>query len=63
MTRSFGNAAVSLGHVAAALLGWRPNDFWEATPAELAACLNLSGEDVGPVNSDTIEQLRQRFPD
>lgn len=63
MTKGFGEAAARLCHFAATLLGWRPNDFWEATPSELAACLNLRGEDAGWVTSDTIEELRRRFPD
>ena len=29
-------AARRLAGAAAQLLGWRPDDFWDATPAELA---------------------------
>ncbi|WWA48609.1 phage tail assembly chaperone [Pelagerythrobacter marensis] len=36
---SFGAAALSLAALAARALGWRPDEFWRATPAELAACL------------------------
>ena len=39
MTRSFGPGAMRLGGLAARLLGWRPEHFWSATPAELAAIL------------------------
>lgn len=39
MSQSFGHAAVSLAGLAARALGWRPNDFWQATPAELAISL------------------------
>ena len=28
-----------LSYVAARVLGWRPDEFWNATPAELAAAL------------------------
>ncbi|MFT4027422.1 MAG: phage tail assembly chaperone [Novosphingobium sp.] len=36
---TFGTAAVALGRIAARVLGWRPHEFWAATPAELAAIL------------------------
>ena len=39
MTRHFGDRAVRLYAVAARILGWRPPDFWAATPAELLAAL------------------------
>ena len=35
--RAFGPAAQHLSGLAARLLGWRPAEFWQATPAELAA--------------------------
>ena len=35
----FGPRAVLLAGLAARLLGWRPAEFWAATPAELAAAL------------------------
>lgn len=59
----FGEAAARLSGAAAMLLGWKPDDFWAATPAELA--LALQG---GPAVSEapdeaTIEALRRRFPD
>ena len=40
MTQSFGAAALGLFALAARLLGWRPADFWAATPAELVAALS-----------------------
>jgi hypothetical protein len=36
---SFGAGARRLSALAARLLGWRPAEFWAATPAELAAIL------------------------
>ena len=39
MNRPFGDGAVRLSGLAARLLGWRPAEFWAATPAELAAAL------------------------
>jgi len=35
----FGDGARRLSSVAARLLGWRPDEFWNATPAEFAAIL------------------------
>ena len=33
----FGDLALRLSALAARLLGWRPDHFWSATPAELTA--------------------------
>jgi hypothetical protein len=35
----FAPSALTLCGLAARALGWRPGEFWAATPAELAACL------------------------
>ncbi|MCX7863498.1 MAG: phage tail assembly chaperone [Novosphingobium sp.] len=42
MSASFGQRAAMLYGLAARCLGWRPADFWEATPAELVAALSPS---------------------
>ena len=39
MNQAFGPGAMRLGGLAARLLNWRPEHFWSATPAELAAIL------------------------
>jgi uncharacterized phage protein (TIGR02216 family) len=46
------------------LLGWRPGEFWAATPAELAAVLGAmsGGEPVG-LGADELQRLRAQFPD
>lgn len=59
----FGDAAARLCGAAAMLLGWRPGEFWDATPAELAIALSLTGEAVDAPDLATIEELRRRFPD
>jgi len=59
--RSFGAQALALAGVAARLLGWRPDEFWRATPAELAGALNE--EQFEPVAGDELERLRRQFPD
>ena len=57
-------AAKLAGH-ACWLLGWTPDTFWRATPAELAAVLNAAaGSGAGDgVDTATFEQLKERFPD
>ena len=57
----FGEAATQLFGMASQLFGWRPDEFWNSTPAELALALGV----IQPSSLDpsTIEALRQRFPD
>ena len=62
MSERFGEAAVRLCHAAGSLLGWRPADFWEATPAELATALRAPELADAP-DLATIEALKLRFPD
>lgn len=58
---TFGERAAALSGLAARLLGWRPDEFWRATPAELSAALH---EDrFEPVKGDELRRLRERFPD
>jgi hypothetical protein len=63
----FRNDAARLAGLAGALLGWRPGDFWSATPAELAAILVVAaggGGDGGcGADADDLERLRRIFPD
>lgn len=41
MSETFAQAALALCALAARTLGWRPDQFWRATPADLAAALGL----------------------
>lgn len=61
----FTEGAARLGGIAGALLGWRPDDFWRATPAELAAVLTaLFGDEAGePALSEDLARLKEIFPD
>ena len=59
----FGEAAARLASAASALLGWRPDEFWNATPAELALALNAGNEAAEVPDPETIEALLRRFPD
>jgi uncharacterized phage protein (TIGR02216 family) len=63
MRQAFGEGAGRLCGAAAALLGWRPAEFWDATPAELALALQAPTGVAEPLDSKTIEDLRRRFPD
>jgi hypothetical protein len=51
--------------MAGALLGWRPEEFWLATPAELAAVLAALTGGVGgtPVTGEELARLKEMFPD
>ena len=61
---TFAESARRLAGVAGALLGWRPDEFWRATPAELAAVLDALAGD-GAVGADRAElaRLMGMFPD
>lgn len=63
MSERFGEAAARLGSAASLLLGWRPDEFWNATPAELALAMTLDEAAGAAPDAKTIEALRQRFPD
>jgi len=43
------------------VLGWRPEEFWTATPAELAAV--FADEAVELVAGEELAALMRRFPD
>ena len=51
--------------MAGALLGWRPEEFWQATPAELEAVLSaLTGDGCSaPVTRDELARLKEMYPD
>lgn len=62
----FAQAAARLAGMAAWLLGWRPGDFWAATPDELAGIWAVArGEQAGDVPPDAAEiaRLKEMFPD
>ena len=59
----FGERAAALSAVAARLLGWRPSEFWAATPAELASALRVDDLQLEPVAGDELARLMARYPD
>jgi len=70
--REYGPFAVSacqLSGTVSAVLGWTPEQFWQATPAELAAIfVAFTGSDSGPgglapLGTQQLETLKEAFPD
>ncbi|BDI59637.1 phage tail assembly chaperone [Qipengyuania nanhaisediminis] len=59
---TFGDAIALWCSLASRVLGWRPGEFWQATPTELAAALRepealASG---APPSADVIAQMMER---
>ncbi len=56
--------ATRLAGLTGAILGWRPHEFWNATPAELATILTALAPDAGnAADRDLIMLLQEQFPD
>jgi hypothetical protein len=64
---TFAEAAGRWAALAALYLGWRPPEFWAATPAELLSVLGLWLEQAGgsaPVmDGSVLARLKEIFPD
>lgn len=62
MTDSFGGAAARWCGLAARLLGWRPAEFWGATPAELAMALAAPEDPTTPPppSREAIARMMER---
>lgn len=62
---TFTDIAGRLSGMAGVLLGWPPDQFWQATPAELGAVLQALAGDAAPPppTRDEIAQLMEAFPD
>ena len=63
MSERFGDAAARLSSAASMLLGWRPEEFWNCTPAELMFALHPTQHLSDAPDAATIDGLRARFPD
>ena len=63
----FAGGAVRLAGFAGAVLGWSPDAFWRATPAELAAVVTAASGGgaaaVTPPDTATIAAMRRADPD
>ncbi|MCE7798646.1 phage tail assembly chaperone [Sphingobium sufflavum] len=67
---TFGEQAGRLMALAAVLLGWRPAEFWAATPGELAAILRGLSEQAGGgvsgvagMDAGALARLKEICPD
>lgn len=62
---TFADAAARLAGFAGAVLGWAPDPFWRATPAELAGVVRAMAGDTAalPLDQQTIAKLMEIFPD
>jgi uncharacterized phage protein (TIGR02216 family) len=60
---SFGEAALIAVRVAAALLGWPPELFWAATPADLRNALGVDLAAETPADATLLSRLMEAFPD
>ncbi len=64
MMDGFAGAARRGAYVAAAMLGWRPDEFWRATPAELRTALGLDDAGGAPAaDGNLLSELMEAFPD
>lgn len=62
--QAFGPGAARLAGLAGRLLGWRPQEFWQATPAELAAILAPPAAAAGrPLDRSELNRLMERDHD
>jgi Phage tail assembly chaperone protein, TAC len=59
MSLAFGPDALRLSGLAAQWLGWRPAEFWAATPAELAAALSPATTQAGPLTRTDLTRLME----
>ncbi|MET4896184.1 phage tail assembly chaperone [Sphingomonadaceae bacterium jetA1] len=64
---TFAEQAARLSGMAGAVLGWSPDRFWRATPAELhavVAAMTGAGRGEGdPPSPATLARLREMYPD
>jgi len=62
----FTPVATRLAGLAGALLGWRPGEFWQSTPAELATiidALTQRAPTTEPPSTADIKALMEMYPD
>lgn len=62
---TFAASARRLAGLAGVAFGWRPHEFWAATPFELGDLIAAlaGGPAAEPPPDATIKQLMERFPD
>jgi len=61
---TFADVAAQFAGRTALTLGWRPDDFWNATPLELLGILQaIAGDGEAPPSPDIMQRLMTQFPD
>ena len=60
MSESFAAGALRLAGLVPRLLGWRPDDFWTATPAELAAIFTDPADGGAPLTRGEFDKLMEQ---
>lgn len=60
MNERFGPSALKLYGITARLLGWRPDEFWAATPAELAAALAPPEGRTDALGRDELNRMMEQ---
>ncbi len=60
MSERFGPLALALCGVAARQLGWRPDTFWRATPAELLAALTPPADAPASLDRATLQRMMEQ---
>jgi hypothetical protein len=61
MKQTFAESARVLAGMVCRMLGWRPADFWESTPAEISVIFAAQeGEDAAPLSRVEFETLMKR---
>lgn len=66
MAATFAVAARLAARLAALELGWRPDDFWTATPQDLVTALglDLTADDApAPIDGALLARMMEAFPD
>ena len=60
MTQTFAAGALRLAGLVPRALGWRPDDFWTATPAELAAIFTEPADGGAPLTRGELDALMEQ---
>lgn len=60
MTSTLADCAARLAGLVPRALGWRPDEFWRATPAELAAIVAPLEVAGAPLSRSELEALMER---
>lgn len=60
----FSESAQRLSGQTALIMGWRPDEFWSATPEELACILaEMMPKSDDILDSKSVRELMAKFPD